>query len=309
LLLSIVILAVAVAQEQLVKGIKAAEAAEEAAKFKARESLLLAEARQQTAELDTRAKLRLAEGVQAEAAAAGLADVQVRERNADAIEKLGRAEAIIAREKGLASAEATEKVGRAEAIVSREMALAGADALREKLKGEAEGLTAKAEAMAAMGDATRRHEEYRLRLEAEKDIRMAGLDVQRQVAESQASVLATGLAKADIDIVGGDTMFFDRLVGAIGMGKSVDGFMEHSEVGQTLAGPWLNGSRSLPDDLSQLLGSVKTDDVKNLTLSALLLQRIKAGGSESAKMRELLDMAERLGVADSSVSSLAMIDQ
>ncbi|MCW2918385.1 MAG: hypothetical protein JWN52_6453 [Actinomycetia bacterium] len=306
---SLVIQAEAEAQEHLVKDIKAAEAAEEAAKFKARESLLLAEARQQTAELDTRAKLRLAEGVQAEAAAAGLADVQVRERNADAIEKLGRAEAVIAREKGLASAEATEKVGRAEAIVSREMALAGADALREKLKGEAEGLTAKAEAMAAMGDATRQHEEYRLRLEAEKDIRMAGLDVQRQVAEAQASVLATGLEKANIDIVGGDTMFFDRLVGAIGMGKSVDGFMEHSEVGQTLAGPWLNGSRSFPDDLSQLLGSVKTDDVKNLTLSALLLQRIKAGGSEAGRMRELLDMAERLGVADSAVSSLAAIEQ
>ena len=51
---------------------------------------MLAEARQQTAELDARAKIRLAEGTQAEAAAAGLAEVQVRERNAEVIEKAGR---------------------------------------------------------------------------------------------------------------------------------------------------------------------------------------------------------------------------
>ncbi len=284
---ALVIQAEAEAQENLVKGIKAAEAAEEAAKFKAREEVLLAEARQQTSELDARAKIRLAEGVQAETAARGLAEVQVRERDADAI----------------------EKVGRAEAIVDREKALAAADAIREKLKAEAEGLTDKAAGMAAMDDATRGHEEYRLRLEAEKEIRMAGLDVQREVAGAQASVLAAGLEKADIDIVGGDSMFFDKVVGAISVGKGMDGFVEHSDVAQTLAGPWLNGSRSFPEDLTRLVGSIKTDDVKNLTLSALLMQRIKAGGADGTKARELLDHAERLGVADAALSHAAMIEE
>jgi uncharacterized membrane protein YqiK len=283
---AVVIQAEAEAQEGLVKDIKAAEAAEEAAKFRAREVLLLAEARQQTAELDARAKIRLAEGVQAETAAAGLADVQVRERDAEAI----------------------EKVGRAEATVDRQKALAAADGIREKMKAEAEGLTDKAAGMAAMDDATRGHEEYRLRLEAEKEIRLAGLDVQREVAEAQATVLAAGLEKADIDIVGGDTMFFDKVVGAISVGKGVDGFVEHSDVAQSLAKPWLNGSRSFPDDLTRLLGSVSTDDVKNLTLSALLMQRIRGGGAEGAKAQELLDHAERLGVADAAVSSVAVID-
>jgi uncharacterized membrane protein YqiK len=284
---AVVIQAEAEAQEGLVKDIKAAEAAEEAAKFRAREVLLLAEARQQTAELDARAKIRLAEGIQAETAAAGLADVQVRERDAEAI----------------------EKVGRAEATVDRQKALAAADGIREKMKAEAEGLTDKAAGMAAMDDATRGHEEYRLRLEAEKEIRLAGLEVQREVAEAQATVLATGLEKADIDIVGGDTMFFDKVVGAISVGKGVDGFVEHSDVAQSLAKPWLNGDRSFPDDLTRLLGSVSTDDVKNLTLSALLMQRIRGGGTEGAKAQELLDHAERLGVADAAVSSVAVIDQ
>jgi uncharacterized membrane protein YqiK len=279
---AVIIAAEAEAQEHLVKDIKAAEAAEQAAKFKAREDLVLAEARQQSAELDTRAKIRLAEGAQAEAAAQGLADVQVRERDAEAI----------------------EKVGRAEAAVEREKALVLADAVREKLKGEAEGLTEKAAAMAALTDASRGHEEYRLRLEAEKDIRLAGIDVQRQIAEAQASVVSAGLSKANIDIVGGDTVFFDRLMGSITMGKAVDGFVDHSDVARSLTKPWLDGTASFPDDLARVLGSVNAGDLRDLTISAVLLKLIHGGGPESDKLRELLTTAQRLGVADQPVAAL-----
>jgi uncharacterized membrane protein YqiK len=283
-----IIAAEAEAQENLVKDIKAAEAAEAAAKHKAREELTLAEARQQTADLDARAKIRLAEGLQAESAAEGLADVQVRERNADALEKVGRAEATVEREKGLANAEAVEKVGRAEAVVSREKALADADALREKLKGEAEGLTEKAAAMAALDDASRGHEEFRLRLEQETEVRLAGINAQREVAESQAMVLAAGLEKADIDIVGGDSIFFDKLMGSITLGKSVDGFMRSSEVASTLAGPYLNGDANFTEDVKQILSSLGTDDVKNLSMSALLMKMMKDGGPNASRIQELL---------------------
>lgn len=283
-----IIAAEAQAQENLVKDIKAAEAAEAAAKHRAREELTLAEARQQAADLDARAKIRLAEGIQAEAAAPGLADVQVRERNAEALEKVGLAEAVVEREKGLATAEAVEKRGRAEAIVDREKALAGADALREKLKGEAEGLTEKAAAMAALDEASRGHEEFRLRLEQEKEIRLAGIQAQREVAESQAMVLAAGLEKADIDIVGGDTVFFDRLMGSISLGKSVDGFVDNSEVAKKLAGPYLNGNANFAEDVKQILSSLGTDDVKNLSMSALLMKMMNDGGPNAARIQELL---------------------
>ncbi|MCE7006691.1 flotillin family protein [Kibdelosporangium philippinense] len=301
---ALVIQAEAEAQEKLVKDIKAAEAAEQAAKYEARRELALAEARQQTAELDARAKIRLAEGVQAEAAAEGLAQVQIRERDAEAIEKMGRAEAVVEREKALARAEAAEKIGMAEVGVEREKAVTIAEALREKLKGEAEGLTEKAAALAAMNDATRDHEEFRLRLEMEKDIRLAGLDAQREVAASQASVIAAGLEKADIDIVGGESMFFDRLVGAVTMGKSVDGFVEHSNTAQSLAKPWINGEQSFPDDLSRILSGISSSDVQNLTVSALLLKLIGSGGKESGKLQELLDTANRLGIGEHSVAGL-----
>ncbi|MFI5932375.1 SPFH domain-containing protein [Actinoplanes sp. NPDC051494] len=294
---AVIINAEAEAQEALVKDIKAAEAAETSAKFKARESLLLAEARQQTAELDARAKIRLAEGTQAEAAAVGLADVQVRERNAEVVEKTGLAEAAV-RDR---NAEVLEKTGRAEAAVDREKALVIAAAIREKLLGEAAGLQEKAGAMAAMDVATREHEEYRLRLEMEKEIRLAGISVQKDIAESQATLIAVGLEKADIDIVGGDSIFFDKLIGSISMGKSVDGFVEHSTVAQTLGARYLDGSADFADDLGRVIGSVSTGDVANLSLSAFLAQQIRAGGSDTGKLKELLAAAEKMGLGDAKV--------
>ncbi|MCC9741523.1 SPFH domain-containing protein [Streptomyces sp. MNU89] len=291
---ALVIAAEAQAQERLVKDIKAAEAAEQAAAHRAAEELTLAEARQKTAEMDARAKARLAEGIQAEEAAAGLARVQVREKEAEAIEKTG-----------LAEAQATEARLRAEAEGVRARALAEAEAVGSKLKAEAEGLTEKAAAMAALDAASREHEEYRLRLEAEKDIRLAGLETQRQVAEAQATVLATGLESADISIVGGESAFFDRIAGAVTLGKSVDGFVANSGTARALAGPWLNGEASFTEDLTRVLGSVGAADVRDLTVSALLMKLMKAGGGEGARaggLRELLDTAERLGLADLPVA-------
>ncbi|MFF5933640.1 flotillin family protein [Streptomyces sp. NPDC012508] len=268
---AVVIAAEAEAQERLVKDIKAAEAAEQAAVHRAAEELTLAEARNKAADMDARAKIRLAEGIQAEAAAEGLAAVQVREKEAGAIEKAGRAEA-----------EATEARLRAEAVGTREKALAEATAIGEKLKAEAAGLTEKAAAMTALDEASRNHEEYRLRLEAEKDIRLAGLEVQRQVAEAQATVLATGLEHADINIVGGESVFLDRLVQSIALGKSVDGFMDSSQTAQALAGSWLNGTSDFTEDLTKVLGSLSTADVQNLSVSALLAKVMKSGVLDGA---------------------------
>ncbi|MGW7523361.1 flotillin family protein [Streptomyces sp. NPDC054783] len=341
---ALVIAAEAEAQEKLVKDIKAAEAAEQAATHRAAEELTLAEARLKTADLDARAKLRLAEGVQAETAAEGLAAVQVRDKEAEVTVKAGRAaaeatgarlraeaegtqakalaEAEGARAKGLAEAEGaraaaeatearlkaeaegTRAKGLAEAEGTRAKALAEATAIGEKLKAEAAGLTEKAAAMAALDEASRGHEEYRLRLQAEKEIRLAGLETQRQVAEAQATVLATGLEHADIDIVGGESVFFDRLVSSISLGKGVDGFVDSSRTAQALAKPWLDGSGSFTDDLSHFLGSLGSADVRNLTVSALLAKQIKNGGPQAGQLQKLLDRASELGLSDTPVTAL-----
>ncbi|MGV4987086.1 flotillin family protein [Streptomyces sp. NRAIS4] len=341
---ALVIAAEAEAQEKLVKDIKAAEAAEQAATHRAGEELTLAEARLKTADLDARAKLRLAEGVQAEAAAEGLAAVQVRDKEAEVTVKAGRAEAEATearlraeaegtqakalaeaegtRAKGLAeaegakakslaeaegaraAAEAAEARLKAEAEGARAKALAEATGIGEKLKAEAAGLTEKAAAMAALDEASRGHEEYRLRLQAEKEIRLAGLETQRQVAEAQATVLATGLENADIDIVGGESVFFDRLVSSISLGKGVDGFVDNSHTAQALAKPWLDGTGSFTDDLGRFLGSLGSADVRNLTVSALLMKQIKGGGPNAGQLQKLLDRAGELGLSDTPLTAL-----
>ncbi|MET8727286.1 flotillin family protein [Streptomyces parvus] len=302
---SVIIAAEAEAQEKLVKDIKAAEAAEAASSHLAAEQLTLAEARLKTADLDAQAKLRLAEGIQAETAAPGLAAVQVRDAEADVTEKAGLAEAEATAARLKAEAEGARLKALADAEGTQAQATADAAAIGEKLKAEAAGLTEKAAAMAALDEASRTHEEYRLRLDAEKEIRLAGLDVQRQVAEAQATVLATGLENADIDIVGGESVFFDRLVSSVSLGKAVDGFVGNSQTAQALAGSWLDGSSSFTDDLSRVLGSVSTGDVQNLTVSALLMRLMGSSGAASGQVEQLLAAAKELGLADLPVSSAA----
>ncbi|MGW0780047.1 flotillin family protein [Streptomyces sp. NPDC002913] len=303
---SVIIAAEAEAQEKLVKDIKAAEAAEAAAVHLAAEQLTLADARLKTADLDARAKLRLAEGVQAESAAAGLAEVQVRDAEAEVTEKAGLAEAQATEARLRAEAEGARLKALATAEGTQAQASADAAVIGEKLKAEAEGLTQKAAAMAALDEASRGHEEYRLRLATEKEIRLAEFDVQRKVAEAQATVLATGLENADIDIVGGDSVFFDRLVSSVSLGRSVDTFVDNSRTAQKLAGPWLDGSSSFTDDLTRVLGSVSSGDVQNMTVSALLMQLMRGtSGAATGQVRQLLAAAEELGLAGLTVPSAA----
>lgn len=289
-----IITAEAEAQENLVKDIKAAEAAEKAAEHKAAELLAIAEAELKAADLDAKAKARLAEGVQAEVAAPGLAEAKVQ----------------------MAQAEATEAEGQAQAKVTKEVGQAEAEALEIKLRSEAGGLTEKAAAMAALDDASRSHEEYRLRIEAHKELYMHEIDAQRIVAENQAELIAKSLETANIDIIGGDAVFFDRLAGAITMGKAVDGAIQNSDAAQALLGGYMNGDRDLPGDLREVLGNAPLAEVRDLTLAALLTKMIasssgnggtedEGGGQGEGKLSQLLEQARSLGLGDVRIGDLS----
>ncbi|MDT0306355.1 flotillin family protein [Streptomyces sp. DSM 44917] len=289
-----VIAAEAEAQERLVKDIKAAEAAEAAAAHRARELLEMAEARRKAADLDAQAAIRTAEGTRAQSAAEGLAEAEVRERMADAIARTKHAEA-----------EAAKEMGIAEAVAEKEKGLAEAEALRERMQAEATGIRDKAGAMAALDAASRDHEEYRLRIDAEKEIRIAGLDVQRRIAEAQATLVGTGLENARIDIVGGDSVFFDRLVGSITAGKGLDAFVERSESARTLAGPWLDKDGStFTRDLSAMVGGLGAAGVRDLTLAGLLSTLIARGGDGADRLGPLLEAVRAQGLGDTPLAEL-----
>lgn len=317
-----IIMAEAEAQQQLVKDIKAAEAAETAAGFKARERLVLAEANLEATDKEAQAKIRMAEGVRAEEAARGLAEVAVKEADAAAIEKVGLAEARVTLERMQAEARgtelrgdaeakvkerdaaATEMHGKAEAVVLREKGVAEAEAVKERLAAEASGLAEKAEAMKALDEAGRGHEEFRLQLEVQRALQERAIEARREIASVQADALGKALAAADIDIVGGSDVFVDRIMNAVSMGKAADGLLDGSRAAQAVLGDYVNGDRSLAVDLKDVLTRPRlgSGDLQSLTLSALLAKLV--AGSD-ADRREKLD-ALRAAVEDLGLGELEL---
>jgi uncharacterized membrane protein YqiK len=223
------------AQALLVKDVKAAEAAEEVAKHAARQKSITAEAELEIADKLARAKVRIAEGVQAEVAAEGLARVRVKEADAVATEKLGLVEARVTLEKMQAVAVGEEKQGlakmrvkTADADAVQKLGLAEASALREKMVAEATGIAEKAASMKVLDEASRGHEEFRLRLDKEKTIELESIGARKDIAGAQAQILAQAFTNAKFNIVGGDGAFFDRFVKAVSVGHAIDGVVESS---------------------------------------------------------------------------------
>ncbi|MDP2271984.1 MAG: hypothetical protein Q8N23_07760 [Archangium sp.] len=297
----------ALAQGLSIERIKAAEASEEVAKHEARQRLIVADAQLETADKEARAKIRMAEGTQAEAAAEGLAQARVLEatalaqekqglaqarvREADAIatEKQGQATANVLRQKMLAEAEgdlqkglsaakvleaqaeATQKQGAADGEATRSKVMAEALGIQEKLLAEAKGLSEKAKSMAQLQGATKDHEEFRLRLEKDKQIELETLHVRKDIAASQAQTMSAALANAKINIVGGDGQFFDQFVKAVTLSHSVEATATSTDTMKTLLKPYLTGERELPQDIKDVLSKPGiTADAQNLAAAALL---------------------------------------
>lgn len=249
-----VITAEGLAEQELVKEIKAAEASERTATFKAKERLTLAEAEREAASKEADAKIRLAEGIKEEKAAPGLADAMVMEAKAIALEKEGSAEAKVLQEKMHAQALGKEEIGMAEvrvkeadakseeeqAMVQVKVQVAEAQAIekkgeaeaaviRQRLQAEAEGLAEKFNAMSNMSEAVRSHEEFRMELDNSHEENLKAIIANTEIAEKQAEVLAKALENADIDIVGGDGEFLRSFFKSIAVGKAIDGAIGKSE--------------------------------------------------------------------------------
>ena len=319
------------AEEALVAEIKKAQAQEEAAKFEAKKTLTLAEADLEASDKQARAKIRLAEGIQAEQAASGLAEVKVKEADAVAIEKQGDAKArvtkgqMVAEAEGReaqgialvrvkeAEAEALRKQGEAEAAARQAMMLAEAhgkeaDAvatekmgaalaveLRERALAEAQGLEKKAEAMAKLDERTRAHEEFRIQLDKQVEVQLARIEAGKSIAKEQAKVMAEAMGSAKINIVGGDGEFFDRFINAVSMGQALDGVVHNSDTARKMLGEYIDGDRSLPEDLRDILSrpSLDAGALKDLSVSGALMKLMSSlDDAGKAKLRDLLDQAK-----------------
>ncbi|XFC39918.1 hypothetical protein ACEF39_002959 [Stenotrophomonas indicatrix] len=261
------------AQESLVREVKEAQARETASKHRAVELTTLAQAEHEAAGKQAEAKRLLADAFRAEQAAPGLAEAQVREASALAIEKVGIAEARVIEAKAEANlkqgsnearvlaetlqaqAQGEEKMGLARATATESLGNAEAGVVQKKLLAEAEGLVRKFEAIASLSDQARGHEEFRMMLDNSLKQALASIEAGKEVSRENAGVIASALRNADIDLIGGDGGMFENLIKAVSLGKSIEGFAGKSPIVQDLMQRYLgvnvadNAPRQIAEDV------------------------------------------------------------
>ncbi|MEL6133213.1 MAG: flotillin family protein, partial [Bacteroidota bacterium] len=332
------------AQEQLVERIKLAEAEKDAAKLDAERRIIEANALRESADKEAEAKKIMADATAEEHAALGLAEARVLEAKAEAREKEGQAEANslefknVAEAKGIelkgeAQAEADKKAGmvqaeveveqglaeakviEAKASATEKMGLAEATIIEQKGIADAKGVAAKAEAMQKLDGVGKEHEEFKLRLEKEKAIELAQIEIQKDIAAAQSHVLAAALQSANIDIVGGEQEFFDRITHAVTNSKYVNSIMDNSPHLQDLKHSLLgngngNGSGSLVDNLKNFMQQfpIDSDDIRNLSISALIYKMMSQtqNAEQKSTLSSLLSMAQAMGLADKKAESIGL---
>ncbi|MBI1184573.1 flotillin family protein [bacterium] len=319
-----------IAQSELVKRIKLAEAERDAAELDAKRKVIEADAEQITAAKKADAIKILADAQAAEHAAIGLSEAQVMEAKALAREKEGEAEASVVEDAMLAEAagirakadaqsEYNLKVGKADAEVvaakaraDEEKGLAEARVLNEKFKADADGIKAKADAMKALDGVGKEHEEFKLKLDMQKEVELAKINIQERIAQAQAAVIAEALKTAKIDIVGGETMFFDQIIGAITRGKSVDRFVDNSDLLTEIKHNMLDApeGQNFVHSVKQLIDrfGIGSEDIKNLSISMLLLKMFNQADDSETKgfLNQLMQIAKGLGVSDKKAGALGL---
>lgn len=287
----------AAAQEVVIKRVKEAEADQKAAQFKADQDLYvrtkLAEGEKRAAELNAEqvivsanaeqtasekissAKKQMAEATAKEAAATGLGEAEVKQAMATAFERQGTVEA---------------------------------EVTRLKLSAEAEGITKKAEAMKLLEQAGQAHEEFKLNLAKEQAVELAQIDVQAKIAAAQADVLGEAVKSARIEIVGGETQFFDRIANAITTGKAVDRAVANSTVLSDVKETFFNGDPEyFKAQLREWAGQfgITSEDVQNYTVSGILAKLLlDANGPVRQKIIGMLGAADRFGLADANAAKI-----
>ena len=266
------------AEENLVIEVKAAEAKKQAAELIAQEIVINADADRDASERKMQATKMLAEAKTADSAAVGLGEAQVEEAKADALKKTGMAEAAV---------------------------------LKEKYSSEAQGIEEKAEAMKLFDGVGKEHEEFKLRLNKEKDIEIAAIGAQTDISEAQSRLVGEALKSARIDIVGGESEFFDKIVDSVKGGKAVDRFVYNSEVATDIKNTFFNGNPEyFRDKLQQLVGQfdLSTDDIKDLSVAALIGKMLGLAGTEEnrSQLNYLQEMASNIGLSNEKASTLRL---
>jgi len=278
------------AEQHLIEDVKAAESREKSAKFDAQKVLIEAGAKKDAADMEAEARKTIADAKAKEEATIGMSEAQVMHAKADANERQGTVDAIV-----------IEKLAEAK----RKQGLAEANVIQEKAVAEAKGIQEKAEAMKKLNDAGKEHEEFRLKLNKEKEVELADIGIQKDIANAQAKVLSEAFKTAKIDIVGGDNTFFDNLIRQVSNGKGIDKLVENSNTLTSFKDSIFggNGENGEQTDLIEKIKNmaikygVTAEDIKNLSIAALITRvQMKATDEDKSFLSNISKFVSGMGL-------------
>lgn len=338
------------AEQNLIRSVKQAEAEKMVAEEQAKKLLIDADAQKEASAKQAEARKILAEAQAKEDATYGLAEAEVIKAKAEAMEKQGEVEATITERKAKADAvgiearaEAKRKEGLLEAEVTKEKAFASADGesmiiektskaeavgieakatakkveglneaevVKQKALAEAVGIEQKAEAMKKLDGVGREHEEFKLSLQKEKEVELAQIQIQKDIAQAQAQVLAEAMKTAKIDIVGGESTFFENIVNQISRAKGFDRLVNEStnltQVKNSLLGE--GGEGDLINKVRYYIDKtgISSEDIKNLSIASLITKMYSKteDAEDQTFLSGLMDMAKSLGVSNQKLGKL-----
>ncbi|MEX0335974.1 peptidase [Vibrio tubiashii] len=279
----------------------AARAEKDAAKERAERLLIENEAelkvKTREAENELAVKSREAEADQIVAVKRAEAEFISRDKEAAAKERMAQAEKEQISATGLAQvevdrerAQAIRETGEAEAFTLQSAGEAEAQAMRAKGLAEAEAQSARFEAAQQYDDHTREHDKWVMQLQQEKDLELARIDAQKSVVGENAKAIAQALSEADIKLFGGEGV--EQIRRTILDAAAMDSKFEESKVLNPLVADYMEGNRSMPQDIKDILENtnLKSSDLSNVALASLL--NSQGGAAElMKKIQSSLDVS------------------
>ncbi|MGL4583438.1 MAG: flotillin family protein [Flavobacterium sp.] len=295
-----------IAEENLIRTVKEAEAKKAAQEQISQQMLIEAEAEKEASIKQAEARKILADAKAREDATIGLAEAEVIKAKAEAIEQQSIVDA--AKIQRLATAEAVGIEAKAEA--KRKEGLAEAEVMKEKAIADAEGLKEKANAMKQMDGVGKEHEEFKLQLQKEKEVELAAINIQKDIAKSQADVLSSALQTAKIDIVGGETMFFENIINQVSRAKGFDQLIDKSQNAQDIKMALLGDGSSISQ--GELFNNIKyyaeqfnitSEDLKNLSIASLVIKmQQNATEDNMGLLGTIANAVQTLGIGNKKLS-------
>ena len=235
--LTVVTAAEAEAEEKAIIQVTSAEADKDAAKHKSEELETLANAKLMQETKEAEGKELLAKATEAEVAAPGLAQAKV----------------------NIANAEASEKQG-----------LSDANVLEAKGKAEAQATSEKADALTKMNEAGMEFEKMDREFKLRETLGKEQIHADVEIASRQSDVVSAALKEAKIDIVGGSSEFLGHIQDMVTKGKGIDAMIDNSDTISKLGKEYLEGNRSLPQDVVDTISSLSSGDIANMSVAQFL---------------------------------------